>query len=401
MADFALPENQARAYLDAAGLHIPEYAAVLADLQNVFRAIYGEDVYLEADSQDGALCAVLALRFHDCFTMTQSVYNAFFPSTAQGTSLSSVVKVNGITRHNSSRSQVDLRLVGQAGTIIDNGAVEDERGKRWLLPGRAVIPLSGEITVTATAEETGDLRAAPGEINRIATPVRGWQSVSNPAAARPGAPVEEDYQLRRRQKISTATPSRTVFEGTRGGVAALPGVIRHQAYENDTGETDANGLPAHSICLVVEGGQAQAIAEAINARKTPGCGTYGDVAVPVVDVYGVPNTIRFFRAVILPLRAKARIRPLNGYLASTGEAMRQNLLACVNALDIGEDVLISKMYTPINAAEPDAGRRSFDVLEILVGPLDGALAQGNLEIDFKSAAAIALENIEIEVVSQS
>ena len=243
----------ALATIDENGLHLPDYPTVLEDVKARFRGIYGDDLYLEPDSQDGQLCAVFALALHDAYTLAGSVYNAYSPATAQGTGLSRMVKINGLRRKPSGRSTVDLRLVGQAGTVIRGGMAGDAAGKRWLLPDEVAIPQSGEITVTATAEESGDIRAAAGDIVKILTPARGWQSVGNPAAALPGAAVETDAELRRRQAISTALPSLTVFEGTLGAVASIPGVTRSRGYENDGGVPDADGIPGHSICMVVEG----------------------------------------------------------------------------------------------------------------------------------------------------
>lgn len=262
----------ALATIDETGLHLPDYPTVLEDVKARFRGIYGDDLYLGPDSQDGQLCAVFALALHDAYTLAGSVYNAYSPATAQGTGLSRMVKINGLRRKPSGRSTVDLRLVGQAGTVIRGGMAGDAAGKRWLLPDEVAIPQSGEITVTATAEESGDIRAAAGDIVKILTPARGWQSVGNPAAALPGAAVETDAELRRRQAISTALPSLTVFEGTLGAVASIPGVTRSRGYENDGGVPDADGIPGHSICMVVEGGDTAAIAEAIAAKKGPGAG---------------------------------------------------------------------------------------------------------------------------------
>ncbi|QEL21721.1 hypothetical protein FQV39_03360 [Bosea sp. F3-2] len=115
--------------------------------------------------------------------------------------------------------------------------------------------------------DVAGVTALPGMVTGIGTPTRGWQSVTNSAAAVIGQPVELDAQLRKRQTVSTALPSLTVFEGTIGAVASITGVDRLKGYENDTGTTDANGIPAHSISLVVQGGDATAIAQAIAAKK--------------------------------------------------------------------------------------------------------------------------------------
>jgi uncharacterized phage protein gp47/JayE len=258
------------------------------------------------------------------------------------------------------------------------------------------IPLSGQITVTATAQEIGDIRAGAGEINAIATPIRGWQSVNNPAPAVPGAPVESDAALRQRQSISTMLPSSSIFDGTLGAVSQISGVIRLRGYENDTNEVDGNGIPPHSISLVVEGGDTQAIADAVACKKGPGCGTYGDIAVLTHDSKGVPGEIRFYRPITVHIAVVIRIKPLAGYLAITGERIRQNIYTYLNALQIGDTVLISKLYTPANAAEPEYGKRTFDVIEILLGLASGPLAQANMAIAFNAAVACAIDDIAVQ-----
>ena len=51
--------------VDAAGIRAPSYGEVLQYLQEQYRAIYGPDTYLEADSQDGQLLAVFASAIND------------------------------------------------------------------------------------------------------------------------------------------------------------------------------------------------------------------------------------------------------------------------------------------------------------------------------------------------
>lgn len=385
------------AYIDETGIHIPSYPEVLEDLQAAFRTIYGDDVYLESDSQEGQLLAVFALRIHDCNTLAAAVYNSFSPATAQGTGLSRMVKVNGLRRTSAGYSSVDLLLVGQVGTVISAGVATDNAEQRWVLPETVTIPEGGEVTVTAVAEQAGDIRAAAGEISTIATPTRGWHSVTNPGAAVPGAPVESDAVLRQRQAVSTALPSLSVFEGCKGAVAAIAAVTRWQGYENDTDVPDANGLPAHSICMVVEGGDSSAIAAAIAAKKTPGTKTHGDVQLVVRDSYGSPSTICFFRPTVVQVAVAITIRPLSGYLAATGEAIRAGVVAYLNALQIGEDLLLSKLYTPVNAAEPTTGRRTFDVVSLEVGVVGPALAAANLPVAFNAVVSCLLDDVVLTV----
>ncbi len=203
-------------------------------------------------------------------------------------------------------------------------------------------------------------------------------------------------RLRQRQKISTALPSLSILDGTKGALASLPGVTRSVVYENDTDLPDANGLPPHSISAVVEGGEAQAIADTLALKKGPGCGTHGDVAIITRDKHGSPAATRFFRPVIDDCGLFIRIRPLDGYLASTGWTVRRNVADYINGLPIGESVLLSKLFTPINAAEPDLARRTFDVLELRIGPKGGTLLAANMVVAFNHAAACSLDDVELQ-----
>lgn len=386
--------------VDETGIHAPDFPTVLNWLKDQYRGIYGQDVYLENDSQDGQLLGIFARAIHDCNSACVSVYNSFSPSTAQGTGLSSVVKINGIARALPSYSSADVVLVGQAGTTITNGHVSDANNQQWNLPETVVIPPSGEITVTATADAIGAVRAQAGTITSIGTPTRGWQSVTNPLAAVEGAPVESDADLRRRQSVSTALPSLTVLDGIVGAVASLNGVTRYRPYENDTGATDENGVPSHSISLVVEGGDTQAIGDAIMAKKTPGTGTYGTTRVNVVDVYGLAHTIAFFRPTIVPITVAMTVKAFAGYTTSIEAAIKQSIVDYIKGLGIGDMVYVTRLYVPATLCNGSRGRTFEIVPNSLMISRDGQdVAPADVLMAFNEAADSALEDIQITVTA--
>ncbi|WP_354676744.1 baseplate J/gp47 family protein, partial [Cupriavidus plantarum] len=324
--------------IDENGISAPTYAEVFEYLQDRYRGIYGPDTYLEADSQDGQLLAVFASSINDANATAVAIYRSFSPATAQGDALASNVKINGIAKKAASFSTADLLIVGQAGVTISNGIAKDANNNQWTLPATVVIPPGGAITVTATCTALGAITAADGTINQIGTPTRGWQTVSNPDAAAVGAPVESDAALRQRQTVSTALPSLTVLDGIIGAVSNVPGVTRRRAYENDSATTDANGLPPHSISLIVEGGDSTDIANAIARKKTPGSPTYGTTAIVVQDVYGRPITIRFYRPSSAALTVAISLKSLAGYTTATGNAIKQAVSDYINGVDIGGGV---------------------------------------------------------------
>jgi uncharacterized phage protein gp47/JayE len=372
-------------FVDAAGLKYPDYPTVLEYLKNEYRAIYGADTYLEADSQDGQWVSILALSMYETMLVAAAVYNSFSPLTAQSDALSRNVKINGIARLIATRSQVDLRIVGQAGTIITNGQAEDTLGRKWRLPASVTIPVGGEITVTAVAVEFGSIAAAANTINKIATPTLGWQSVNNLSPAVEGDPVESDAELRRRQAVSTMIPSLSVMEGIVGAIASLQGVKRYRGYENDTNDTDDDNIPAHSIALVVEGGDTTSIAETIANKKTAGTGTHGTTSVVVNDQYGVPNTIKFFRPTPATISVEVSLTARTGYLSTTADQIKAAVAAYLNDLEIGDDIFITKLFVPANLSNLPVGD-TFNVTQVRIKKNAGSFQTTNIVLAFNELA---------------
>lgn len=338
------------AVISPTGISAPDYATILASLQNSFWSIYGSDANLDPDTQDGALLAVYAQANYDTNQATIATYNAFSPLTAQGVGLSSVVKINGIKRKSSSNSQVVVRVDGVVGTIIQGGIVGDDLnlGTQWALPASVTIPVAGFADVTATSIVPGTVTAAAGSLTKILTPTLGWQTVTNAATAVPGLPVESDATLRQRQSRSTALPAETPLEAIFAAVANVPDVGRVAVYENDTDATDNQGIPSHSIAAVVEGGDANDVAEAIASKKAPGTGTYGTTSVLVFDSRGVPSTIRFFSLSDVPVSVSITIKALTGYLSTTGDTIKSAIAEFISQLPIGENSYLGRLYGPGN-----------------------------------------------------
>lgn len=383
-------------FLDQNGLVYPDYPTVLEQLKQEYRTIYGEDVYLEADSQDGQWIAVMALAMYDTMQVASAVYNSFSPATAQSDALTRNVKINGIARRSPTFSTVDLLIVGQPGTQIRNGIAEDAQNQKWILPPEFAIPLAGEVTVTARAEKIGAITTQSNTITKIATPTRGWQTVNNPLPAVPGIPVESDAALRRRQTASVAIPAQSPLDSIIGAVASLEGVARYRGYENDTNATDSDGIPAHSISLVVEGGDAQDIGDTIAIKKTPGTGTFGTTSVTTEDKFGVQNVINFFRPTPATIGVEITADALPGYLAAYEAQIKQAVAVYIEQLEIGDDVLITKLFVPANLPGTPAGA-TFDITQIRIKKNTGSFGTSNITLAFNEVAECSVNDVVVNV----
>lgn len=384
-------------YVDGSGFHYPDFNTILNAFKDDYKATYGADVYLGADSQDGQYIASQAVSVYDMCNVFAAVYNSFSPLTAMRDALSRNVKINGIKRAVPTYSSVDLVIVGVNGTVITNGNATDLVDQVWNLPASVTIPITGTVTVTATSATIGAVYAEANTVTRIGTPTRGWQTVNNPAKAVSGNPIEEDWQLRKRRDFSVAIPALSVFEGIVGSVADLAGVKRYRGYENDTGMANADGIPAHNICLIVEGGDSTAIAQVIARKKTPGTGTYGTTSIVVPDRYGVNNTINFYRPTAAVIGVTVNITSKVGWITATEAIIKDEIVKYLLSLEIGDDIIISKLSVPANLLNDKLYRDTFDVTAISIKKDAGLFVTTNIALAFNEMATSAIANIILVV----
>lgn len=385
------------AEVDPTGISAPSFSDVLNSLVATMQSIFGSDIYLTPDTQDYQLLAAFAMAINDQNQTMIAVYGGFSPTFAQGASLSSLVKINGLQREIPTNSTAPLAITGVVGTVIANGVVEDANGNLWNLPASVTIPISGSITITATCQTVGAIAADTGTINQIVTVVKGWQTASNPSAAVPGAPVESDASLRGRQAESTAISSITPLQSIIAAVANIVGVQRSAIYENNTANTDGNGIPSHSVSLVVLGGDSTTIAQTIEQKKSPGTGTYGSTSVIVEDPAGVPITINFFELALVQIYVSVTIQPLNGYVAQDGADLVAAIVDFINNLAIGQEVYYNWIFGPANNyGNPEGLTYVVTVLNIGTAPSPSGTA--NIAIPFNEAAACSAANVVLTVL---
>lgn len=388
------------ATVTASGISAPDYQTILSTITEYFQQIYGTDAYLEPDSKDGQMVALVALAVHDANNTAIQVYSSFSPSSGMTDALTRNVKINGITRKAATNSTVDLTLTGTAGVTITNGSVKDANGVTWNLPASVTIGVGGSVTVTASCANPGAVAAVAGSVTKINTPTRGWTAVTNANAATIGAAAETDAQLRIRQAQSVAISALTPFEAVDGAIANVTGVTRHKLYENDSGSVDGNGLPAHSIAAIVDGGDVTAIAQVIRGKKGQGVSTYGSTTVTVPDKYENPHAISFSRPVNVPIYVAITLKVFNGYTTQIGEQIKQAIADYINNLTIGDDVLLSRLYSPANLGVVSGGNaKYYDINAMTIGRSTGTLAASNIVIAFNESASCSAANIVITVTS--
>lgn len=151
-------------------------------------------------------------------------------------------------------------------------------------------------TGVVLSENYGPIPAVERTIRKIINPVPGLLDIYNPYAAVLGQILEADDKLRLRYQTGVYQ----LGAGTKPSIDAnvkqnIAGVRSSKLLVNDADVSDANGLPPHSIELIVEGGDDQAILNEIHRVKGAGITSFGNTTGTVRDADGYLHPLAFSR----------------------------------------------------------------------------------------------------------
>lgn len=370
---------------------------------------------LDPSTPDGLKIAHDAEVFSALDETLQQAYNSKDPNKASGVDLDVIASLTGTTRSEGTASTVTgFVLTGVPNsTVVPAGTVFESTvtGSRWTLDQTWTLDSSGIATVDITSTITGPVEADANTITRIITTVPGLTSVTNPTPATTGTNVESDSSLRVKRATAVGRPGNNQIDSMLGELFAVGGTRRVKIYENDTNTTDANGLPAHSIAPIIDGGTDADVAMAIYVKKNPGVMLY-QAGTPVSVVVTSPtyptNTkqIKFSRPVYVDMVVVVNIKD-DGTLPSqatlqpfiqeaileyaAGDLIPTEYGFKPDGFDIGETVPYSSMYTPINKVIGSYGNSYVDSMTLNGGTT-------NVTIDFNELSRWTTSNITVNIV---
>lgn len=383
-------------YIDSTGMHIPTYNDIRDDLIASMKTIFGNEIYIEEDTQDYQQISIFAKKIFDTNALALLTYNNRTANTAIGVGLDNLCALVGIARKPATYSSVQVTLTGDPSTVITNGQVGDGT-YTWNLPAQVTIPSNGIITVEAQCSIAGNITASPNSINNILTPVYGWIGVVNNYSAQAGTDVETDSELRARFQLATSSPSSTVFESMLASLQSVEGVTRVKGYENDTNVTDPAWSPPHSVTFVVEGGEDEEVATQIYYKKTPGCYTNGTTVVQLTSQAGNITIIRFYRPTYVPVYVRVSLTKLGSYNDSYEQDIKNAIVNYINDLEIAENVYRSILWSVATSQMTSINAPSFSITEIQTSTDGQTFSPADISINFNQAASITADNIVVEV----
>lgn len=307
--------------LDSTGLQTKTLSDIVTDLTNGLKEIYGNDINVEQNSPDGQLINIIAQQGVDIRELIMEVYNSFDPDRASGRVLDERVAINNIERLGGTFTiqpveiTVDrtVTLQGLDGDFNDPDGqgytVQDDAGNEFILIDTVVLT-AGTHSKNFRAKEIGRVETIVGTIINPVTIVLGVTDIENTVAPLElGQNEETDVELKIRRGLSVAIVSSGYLDGLRAYLLNLDGVSEAIVFENPTDSIDADGIPAHGIWVIVEGGANTEIAEAIYSKKSYGADMKGDTIVNVTTASGDIFQAKFDRPTAQALHIKFQIQP--------------------------------------------------------------------------------------------
>lgn len=367
---------------------------------------------LDPSTPDGLKMAHDAEVFSALDEVLQQAYNSKDPNKATDLDLDVLCALSGISRSSGTASTVQVTMTGVAGSIIPGSTrFDDTNGNRWSLDKTWTLDSTGTATGDATCTATGDTEASPGTITILVDSISGLTGVTNEEAATPGTSAESNASLRARRNQMVGKPGSNQIDSMTGNIFGVDGVRRVKIYENDTSDTDSNGLPAKSIAPIVDGGTDDDVAMAIYLKKNPGCGLYQagtGVSVTVTSPTYATNTkeIKFSRPVYVDMVMVIEVKndgslPSQGVLQdeirtaftefTSGDLVPTEYGFKQNGFGIGESVPYSTVQTPVNSVLGKYGNSYLNNMTI-----NGGTA--NIAIAFNELSRWTTTNITVSII---
>lgn len=319
--------------IDTNGLQVKTLPTLISELETALRDIYGADINLDSNSPDGQLVNIMAQAGVDVRELIQSTYNSFNPDRAVGRVLDERVAINNIQRQSGTYTNQPVsittdRTVTLSGLDADFNnpdglgfTVQDDAGNQFVLIDTVTLN-AGTTSVNFRARNIGAVQTTVNTITNAVTIVLGVTGVNNPSGAlETGTDEETDAELRIRRASSVANASSGYLNGLLGNVLNIDGVTEARLFENVTNAVDANGIPAHGIWLIAEGGSNTDIGNAIYERKSAGANMRGDTEVDITTASGATFTAKFDRPTAEDLYIRFDLQP-----QVTGAVVDQDVL---------------------------------------------------------------------------
>ncbi len=285
-------------YLTSTGLVIPSLEDLLTLTTEEQRALIDQALANGTDTVLGMLNGIDASHDREAWEALQAVVSAIDPDAAEDVLLEHLTAITGTLREGPKPSRFTgthrLRVNLSPGTSLLSEVHQAQltgSSPAVLFTLTESVTNSGAVAadfdVAAVCTEVGPIQANAGLVTTIATPLSGWNSVTNPKDAIVGALTESNPSLRDRREKELRQNGSGNAPSLRADLLAYQTeagdhpILSARILENITDTTDAQGLPPHSFeAIVWDGGSGvtdETIATIIREHRGAGNPSHGTI----------------------------------------------------------------------------------------------------------------------------
>jgi hypothetical protein len=375
---------------------------IRTEVEEDCRSAFGQGILVTDKSNWGQFIGLLSDRFSEVWQVMEALNSAFDPDKAEDYALIVLCALTGTVPRSPTPSSVVLTCTGTPGTVLADGRVASvsvvgtrfqasagtiDAATAWTssthynlndritnsgniylctvagtsassgpsgsgtaindgsITWRYLGAGTGFVRVTSQSIETGPKVGAAFTIVNIETPVAGWSNVVNEEDAVLGQNLETNTELRIRRENELLGASSSTLEAIRTRMFDVDDVFSVTVFENAT-ESTVDGMPPHSVEVMVRGGDPQAIGEKVRKLIAAGITSFGNQTTTVVDVDNGEQTysVGWSRPVEKPIYVIAHVvKDPNTYPQDGDTQISDSILATGQSYTNGKDVYSSAL----------------------------------------------------------
>lgn len=398
-------------YITNRGVIVPDTSTVLSDVENEFKAIFGNDLDVAPETVQGRLIEMIARNRVFSIQTAAAVSNMLNLQTANGFVLDDLGSLFLLSRQQATPTRVSVVLGGVSGTIVPAGTrLQNTDG--YIFENTADYTIGSPIPATFVSQETGEIPCPANTLTIILDAVNGLETATNPSAGSLGTDLESDAEFRARIKNSLNVNSITILSAIKANLEALPGVKGTYVMDNWSNASvtvDTITVPAHSILAVVDGGDSQAIAQVLYSKKTIGAGYCTTATDPEIEIvtetvldpsYGTNYTVKFARPRSVSIQVEITVARQDYAGADLETDIKNAIIAWANGeneevdgIKIGTDVSPFEISAAVSNTIPEIFIRNCEI-----GKNGATPAATIITMDEADKGVITAEDITVTVV---
>jgi len=302
-------------YIVDSGIVVADTSTTLTEVQDEFKAIFGDDLDLTPSSPAGLLISQETLTRDGVARFAAQLANQINPNVAGGIFLDAICSLTGLSRTQATKTTVTAILTGDNGTVIPAGTrAQTTNADVFESVTTVTITTGSSVTVQFQALEYGAVPCDIGALTKILDDVLGLNSIVNDVAGTLGAVSQSDINLRKLRNSTLSIYGTGTVESISSALYATLNVQSLKGRENKAATTetiDGIVMLPHSIYFCVNGGTDADVAQAIYDNRSAGSAFNGGTSVVVTSSSGQDITVLFDRPseIILLARITVRIAP--------------------------------------------------------------------------------------------